>query len=244
MTRYCSAWWAQPVAEPDTLLDVLDEQERSRYDAYQNDGDRARFATARLVAKSAVAELTGQQPADIRFTTRCAGCGGPHGRPTLGAGYPPLELSLAHSGDRIVVAIMNGFRIGVDVERVDYAAEVDQLTWQEFDKIERSMWLELPEPDRVEGYFRVWTRKQSLIKAVDRALDFEMREVMVAAADDEPGVLQIPVPGLDTHGVAMYDLDTSAGYVASLSIITSGDVVVTERTWEPTAPSRTRFRVI
>lgn len=244
MTRYCSAWWAQPVAESDAVLDVLDERERARYAAYSDAGDRARFATGRLVAKSAVAEMTGQQPADIRFTTRCDSCGGPHGRPTLGADYPPLELSLAHSGDRIVVAIMNGFGVGVDVERVDHSVEVTQLTWREFDKIERAMWLQLPERDRIQGYFRVLTRKQALIKAVDRALDFELREVMVAAADDEPDVLQIPVPGLDTHGVAMHDLDAGAGYVASLAAITGGDVVVTERTWEPTTPSRTRFRVL
>lgn len=246
MTRYCWVWWAKPVYEAGQVLGVLDGVERSRYEAYQDADQRARFGTGRLVAKSVIAEMIGAQPREIRFDATCGRCTEQHGKPMLAPGFPPLELSISTSGERVAVAVMNGFQLGVDVLRIDRNRDVLKLTRHAFDAIERSLWLELPSSERVDGYYRVCVRKNSMLKAAGQLGDYQLSEVMVAAADDEPGLAQYPdrERHMDCHATRMFDLDPGAGYVAALSVLTSGDVVVHERSWEPVTPARQRFRLL
>lgn len=246
MTRYCWVWWAQTVYEAGQVLPVLDGAERSRYEAYRDPDQRARFGTGRLVAKSVIAEMIGAQPAEIRFTAACPRCSEQHGKPGLTADFPPLELSISASGEQVAVAVMNGFPVGIDVLRIDRTADVDELTRQTFDAIERSMWLELPASERVDGYFRVCVRKNSMPKATGQLADYRLAEVLVSAADDEPGLNAYPdsQARLDCHGVRMFDLDPGAGYLAALTVISTGDVVVREQGWQQVTPARQRFRLL
>jgi 4'-phosphopantetheinyl transferase len=239
-------WWAQTVYEADQVLPVLDSAERSRYEGYQDPDQRARFGTGRLVAKSVIAEMIGARPQEIRFVATCRRCSEPHGKPSLAPGFPPLELSISTSGERVAVAVMNGFQVGVDVLRIDRASDVYKLTRHSFDPIERSLWLELPTSERVDGYFRVCARKSSMLKATGKLADYPLSDILVAAADDEPGLTQYPERGshLDCHATRMFDLDPGAGYVAALSVISSGEVVVHERGWEPVTPAKQRFRLV
>ena len=86
----------------------------------------------------------------------------PGGRPVLGE-HPQWHFSLSHSGDWAVCALANSL-VGVDVEKYR-PIRVLTLARRYFLPAETA-WLEsLPEPERNRAFFRLWTAKESYLKA-------------------------------------------------------------------------------
>ena len=62
---------------------LLDETEQGRWAAYRRDEDRQRFLAGCALAKIAIAQYTGQRPAEVRFARTCRRCGQSHGKPAI-----------------------------------------------------------------------------------------------------------------------------------------------------------------
>ena len=112
--------------EPGT--DHLDADELARLGRLRRPDDRRRWAVAHALLRSVAGAATGQPPGRVRWVTRCAVCGGPHGRPTMAparAAAPVPALSLSYAGDLAAVALSWAGRPGVDVESVAAAGAHD-----------------------------------------------------------------------------------------------------------------------
>ncbi|MFI7065176.1 hypothetical protein ACIBL3_29575 [Kribbella sp. NPDC050124] len=110
------------------LLDLLDDQERSRVARCAGEADRGRMLLGAALLRAAAGSLLGVAPAELTVDRTCADCGRGHGRPSvLGA---DLDASVSHSGQVVAVAILvGGGRVGVDVERLDGRPKADVLAW-------------------------------------------------------------------------------------------------------------------
>lgn len=245
MTRYCWVWWARTVPDATRLLPVLDDGEQARYESY-DEARQLRFGSGRLVAKSVVGEMLGLQPAQVRFDATCTRCGGQHGRPRLAAGLPPLEVSIATTAERVVVAVMNGCRIGVDVLAVDDTADVQELIARDFHELERIIWGELAEEQRHEAYFRVCVRKHAALKALGVLAEHAPNELSVSGAYEDPDLVSNPDPSskVDAHGSQLFDMDPGDGHVAALAVLSGNGVAVQELTWRPMTEARGRLRLV
>ena len=175
--------WCEPVDGP-ALREVLDAVERDRVAALVRPADRARFVTGRWLLRAAAAAVTGAAPRDVAVRVRCTVCGGPHGKPAVDG----LEASLAHSGERVVLAWRERGAVGVDVEqrRPEVA---DELADQVF----------APGEDRTD-LFGTWARKEAVLKLRGTGL----AEPMTGLRVDDPA-----------HHVT--DLDLGAGYAAAVA---------------------------
>jgi len=220
----CAVRWAVPADEP-AMRELLDDGERARYDRFLRAEDKARFVTGRFLARTTLAEVTGLDPRAMRFTTECRHCGGGHGKPRLpGSG---VDFSLSHSGDRVVLVLVEGAEVGVDVER-ESDRDIDRLAQMVLSEPERAALAAMP--DRRRGFHAYWSRKEALLKATGHGLAAPMTDIHVSAPDEPPEVLAWDGEAA-VSPVRLADLAPGPGYAAAAAVLTDRPLKVTEIPW-------------
>jgi len=218
----CVVWWSSLPTDTQAAAALLDEGERARCTTYARAADRARFAGGRVLARRAVAAELGCDPLEVRLDARCTVCGGAHGRPrVLGAGEGVLDLSIAHAGERVVVAVARGWRVGVDVEPIGPFEDLTGAGAGVLGPAERAVLAALPASERATGFFRYWTRKEALLKATGQGLTLEPAALHVTAPGEPAALVAGPLP-LAPERVRLRDLDAGPGYAACLALLGDG----------------------
>ena len=145
----------------------------------------------------------GQEPQDIAFEA------GPAGKPGL-KGEPPagLRFNVSHSGDVAVVAIACGREVGVDVELICDPVPEPSAIRPYCSQCELAEIDALSGRDKVAAFYRIWTRKEALLKATGEGLGGLSPDLDVCS-----GSLQ------QRHGKTWHlcDLDLLPGYAAAIA---------------------------
>jgi 4'-phosphopantetheinyl transferase len=218
-----------PVLTLDETLPRLSAEEADRVAGYRDAIEAARFATGRALLRAVAGRHLARPPERVRFSFRCAVCGGAHGRPEVAG----LHTSVSHSGDWVLVAAA-GRPVGVDVERVavtgfdgfaDFALHPGEVA-AELDR-------------RAE----VWVRKEALLKLHGLGLSRPPNSFTVCSGgQDDPLAPGFPV--------TIVDLDLDAAHRAALAVATPTapevDVIASRPPWAgaaaacaaPTRPTR------
>jgi 4'-phosphopantetheinyl transferase len=213
--RYCDLYWARVDAAADRVAKTfLDASEEARSRQLRRLEDRERFVLAAALLRVVVALRAGLAPEEVRIDRTCARCGGAHGRPrVVGHG---LEVSVSHSGALVVIAATSAGRVGVDVERV---RPIDHVSLS--DEICRPG---EARPDlEPASFYKLWTRKESVLKATGAGLRLSMAEVGVTAPGDPPRLLSYA--GDTSIECEMADIRPSAGYVGAVTVLGASPVV-------------------
>lgn len=104
-----------------------------------------------------------------------------YGKPSL-TDFPDIKYNLSHA-DGISVCIISDVECGIDCENVrEYRPNVLKRA---FSDDERNMILSVPENQRDLLFFRLWTLKESYIKAIGTGLSFPLNEVNFSFADNK-----------------------------------------------------------
>ncbi|GAA2708834.1 MULTISPECIES: 4'-phosphopantetheinyl transferase superfamily protein [Streptomyces] len=234
----CHVWGAAPLPEPHRYLPLLDAAERSRFGSYAHEGDRARFVTGRVLAKAALAEQVGAGLDAVRLPVRCPDCGGPHGKPRPDGAAVGWELSVSHSGDRVLVALAHGRPLGLDVEELTAPGDADEEEPVEasltLTPAERDALRTLPAAARQHGFLTYWTRKEAVLKATGDGLAVPMTDFTVSSPAEPPALLAWHGPGGSGVRAQLTDLtDRTApelalgeGYLATLAVLGTAPVEV------------------
>ena len=208
-------WWATPAAVAPWMHERLDGVERQRRDGLNRPADRDRFVVGATLLRHAAAAALGTDPGSVRIVRRCPDCDRPHGKPALpGTG---VELSLAHSGDRVGVAVARDTPVGLDVEQELPALDPEPLLDSVLGEREAATFAALPTQRRLAAFLTYWTRKEAVLKATGDGLRVSLRRVEVTGALEPPRVLA--VPGADAGAIALLGLDAGAGHVGALAVI-------------------------
>jgi 4'-phosphopantetheinyl transferase len=223
----CDVWWAAPAADPDAALAQLGDADQARGRGLRRPADRARFATGRLLARRAVAAVLGVEADAVHVVTRCPRCGSDkHGRAELASPRARLHLSIAHAGDRVVVAVCEQ-EVGVDVERI---GEIGDLAGAEAGVLapqERRALGRVAPAERPRAFFVLWTRKEAVLKATGQGLGVPPAELQVSAPSDAPAVVAWP-PSETARPAQLRDLDGGEDYTACVAVLTGDEVEVAE----------------
>jgi 4'-phosphopantetheinyl transferase len=130
---------------------------------------------------------------------------GPRGRPELARGGP--SFSVSHSGDFTGLAVAESGPCGLDIEPLLREVRRGQVAGRVFSRLEREA-LEAPGDDG--GLFiRIWTRKESVVKAAGAGL-LEDPESFTSVPLDAPYVTAFG----SLWDVATFDVDRHAFSVA------------------------------
>jgi 4'-phosphopantetheinyl transferase len=217
----CAVHWARPDDDP-RMRDLLDEGERARYERFMRAEDKARFVTGRWLARTVLAEATGKPPRDLRFTTDCPHCGGSHGKPRLPGS--DLDFSLSHSGDRVLLVLVEGALVGADVEQQS-DRDIDSLARMVLTDAEGEVLRAMA--DRKRGFHAYWSRKEALLKATGHGLAASMTAIHVSGPDEPPEVVAWEGEAA-VSPVRLADLEAGPGYAAAAAVLTDRPLKVNE----------------
>lgn len=120
-------------------------------------------AQAFIVGRGRLRQILGaylqSDPATIEFVY------GTNGKPALHKPQArPLHFNLSHSGAWAVLALSAGVAVGVDLEKIDPALDYAALAARFFSAAEHSRLLAAALPRRRRSFYRLWTRKEALLK--------------------------------------------------------------------------------
>jgi 4'-phosphopantetheinyl transferase len=217
----------------DQLEQLLDQEEIRRARRFRNRNHGAAFIARRGLLRTILSCYLGLEPRDLAFSMRCQHCGKSHGKPRIADERVSrgIRFSISHSSSLIVYAIIRGAEVGIDVERV-----WPEFPWHEVSELvltpaEEQIILQQTAQRRAELFFRIWTRKEALVKLHGDGL------VAPLACIDVTRYLKRRTENIE-------DLLLGPNYVGALALespydITGVEMQENERGWTPVSVDHT-----
>ena len=151
---------ADPARES-LALEILDDSERRRCDRYMP-APRRRFMLCRAALRSLLCNYLGCPNKELTFPVT------EFEKPVAQTGGKETftGFNVSHSGDHGLIAISPARRIGVDVEEIAPKRHLASLVESVMGPEERAELGRLDEAPKLRQFFRLWTFKEALIKAL------------------------------------------------------------------------------
>lgn len=173
----------------------LSAEERARAAAFHNETSRARFIAAHGVLRAELAAVLACAPRSLVFTTDA------FGKPYLAEDGRPhgLRFNISHSGGLMALALSESCEIGIDIEcpGAHAARDIDAMIGHICAPAERAALRSLPGQNRIAAFYRLWTRKEALLKAMGRGFQFDPARLDVTHAPENWSLRDLDLgPGL------------------------------------------------
>jgi 4'-phosphopantetheinyl transferase len=197
---------------------LLSEDEKARGRSFVTASLRHRFVAGRARLRSLLGEHLGLDPRALVFAENA------FGKPRL-TDHPSVHFSLSHSGDRAVLAVSERHEMGIDIERVRPLDHLD-LARRYFHPNEVSAIEAVKAPDeQLLAFFRIWTLKESVVKAVGKGLSIPLDTFEVSIATSLPSMIVAP----EGTSPAWWLHQTAGDYCLALAV-PGGEVGLIQRT--------------
>jgi 4'-phosphopantetheinyl transferase len=86
----------------------------------------------------------------------------------------PVDFNISHSKDYVICAISENCALGIDIEKIEPQFDISDntgiFTPEEIEHIDNS-------PSQQAAFFRIWTRKESIIKANGKGLSLPLNKI-------------------------------------------------------------------
>jgi len=171
------------------LQNYLSVEEQLGIEKLKFDADRHRSLIARGGLRDILARYLQKTPRNLCFHYN------EHGKPYLEC--QSLHFNVSHSRDCILYAISRSAPVGIDVEYCEKDIDCVSIAKQFFQQNEYVRLLELSEKDRVLEFYRCWTRKEAILKAMGTGLSFPLNSSEV--------------------GWHLQEINPASGYVATVA---------------------------
>lgn len=192
----------------DRYSDVLSKDEREKADRFHTALLRQRYQRCRSVCRLLLGRYSGQSPASLVFRY------GPFGKPEV-AGQR-WHFNVSHSRNVALVAVAL-HPIGIDVEFVNSEKiKVDDLINVICHPSERDELTRLASDQQRRQLLRIWTQKESYLKALGLGLQHALRSVRFDAST-EPG--RKVLDDIDRpEPFFVHEISSIEGYAASVCV--------------------------
>jgi len=207
-------WLNPPYALDKKHTSVLSSQEQARAEAFGSAKLRTRYILAHFGLRSILGLYLKCEPDEIIYGHEL------YGKPYIAVPDPGgLHFNLTYSQDLALIALMSGNLIGIDLEYCKLIPDIDQLVTRYFSPEERSQYFQLRSEDRMDAFYRCWTRKEAFGKALGGGLSISLSSFCVSLLPDEPARLT----RLDGDATApnrwqIQDFSPEIGYEAAVAV--------------------------
>lgn len=156
----------------------LCEHESARADRFLYPGPRRRYILLRAAVRSLLCDRLSCANWELSFET------GEHGKPyPVVRGAPAdIHFNMSDSGNCGLIAITREGRIGIDLEERTENRDLEGLVATVFGHDEQAAFASASGRDRVERFYRLWTYKEALLKALGTGLYLDVSGFQVPAA--------------------------------------------------------------
>jgi 4'-phosphopantetheinyl transferase len=212
-------WAAALDVSPERLsayANTLSPNEHERAQRFRFERDQKHFIAGRGTLRAILGSYLKIKPAQLQFEY------GSHGKPIL-ANLPEnlsLHFNLAHSDGLLLVAVSEWCPVGVDVERLRLIEKADDLAERFFSPVEAIQLRALPDHQRAQAFFNLWTRKEACLKATGDGITERLQEMAVSFLPDEPARV-LRLAGTPQSGArwTLKDLNPAPEYVAAIAAV-------------------------
>ncbi|EKO3894520.1 MULTISPECIES: 4'-phosphopantetheinyl transferase family protein [Vibrio] len=165
---------------PFELEKCLDSTEYQRFNRFQFEKERSEYAFAHSFKRHILSQnYPEKDKMTWQFFTN------KNGKPFV---KEPLSFNLSHSSGAVALAVLKGnnqLNIGIDIEVYKKREDIAGLTKSVLHRTERNHLTTTPNIN--QGFLKIWTAKESLLKAVGCGLDDRLNTINCAASlDDKP----------------------------------------------------------
>ncbi|MEK4663733.1 4'-phosphopantetheinyl transferase superfamily protein [Priestia sp. FSL H7-0729] len=166
-----------PEAYWNHFLSQVSAERRSQASRFVRQADAYRSVLGEILTRVTLSKLTELRPADLSFTRNS------YGKPSL-SHHTNVPFNVSHSGDWIALISGGTNELGVDLEKI---APIDmQIAERFFSPMESQFLAAVPVDRQMETFYRLWTLKESYIKAVGMGLSIPLDSFAILL--DEGGV--------------------------------------------------------
>jgi 4'-phosphopantetheinyl transferase len=162
---------AAQVQEFSALLSAAELQRAARFIAAEH---QRRFTVARGVLRTLLGRYLTCDPREIQFMYT------EHGKPFLAD--TDLRFNISHSDEIAVYAFTRTADIGVDIEKVEAIFKAD-VAKRFFSNDEYEILTALFGEAQQRGFYRIWARKEALIKGIGEGLKIPLDSFSVTLED-------------------------------------------------------------
>lgn len=139
----------------------LSDEEKARADRFHFERDKKLYTVAHALVRQTLESYLGEDGRALRFVAQ------EHGRPELeGAASRALSFNLSHTHGLVLFGVAPpGTGLGVDAEVENPQRSGLDIAQRFFSAREFAALQELPEAERMNRFFSLWTLKESYVKA-------------------------------------------------------------------------------
>jgi len=209
--------WRIPLVQDDAVVarmfHLLSKDERQRAARFHFERDRRRFVVTRGAVRSVLAGCLDAPAGSLSFTY------GERGKPAVVSppGLPAPAFNVSHSGDLALCAVASDGEIGVDVEELRPVRDALQIAARFFSAREEEAVRHASEKDRPGTFYRIWTRKESYLKAKATGIGAPLNRFSVSTDDKAARLVEVEWDSMEAQRWRLTHLEPAPGYVGALA---------------------------
>jgi 4'-phosphopantetheinyl transferase len=163
LVLYCPVPGSYPLIRE--LSELLSDDERSKAARFVFDDDRRLYVAAHALLTHSLWCATGRTDTQFRVNR--------FGKPEIveTGGGSAVNFNISHSGALAVCSLSARFEVGVDVEEVDESRSFEEVVETQFTPYEQDKLSAYGGAARANAFFRFWTLKEALVKALGVGLE-------------------------------------------------------------------------
>ncbi len=201
--------------------EILSLAEKARAARYRFDEDRQRYIAGRASLRRILAKRTSTSAAELVFEE-------PEGekpRLVLLRGAPRVFFNVSHSGDYAVIAVSDTAEVGIDIEQIRVDCPIDQLARRYYATAEFEWLRNLAEDKKLQGFYRLWTIKEAVLKCAGVGLSVPTQSIRVRLAEDQAPTVTCSAAGQKAIGeFQVRELSPVEHYASALAVSTKEEV--------------------
>lgn len=199
---------------------MLSAEERDRAKRFHFESDRRKCIVRSGVRRAILSRYLSVPPAQIHFNAT------PYGKPSLAAPHDGsrLQFNSSDSGECALYAVALRREIGVDVEAVRPMPDAVSLAKRFFSPGEQDSVHSLSGIERERRFFRIWSRKEAILKTVGVGLSGNLQRFDVSTPA-EFCAEWMPLQYDAGTPVMWRDIPIEDGYAAALAVAESSGPV-------------------
>lgn len=201
----------------------LSTEELLRSKRFKFEKDRKLNVLARSSLRILSAQYLGCEPEKIKIAYE------EFDKPYL-VDYPNFKFNVSHSGQYVALAFVKNFTCGVDIERIKNDFNVLEIADNFFSPSEIEQLHNVPKDELFVAFYRLWTRKESFIKAKGSGLSFPLASFSVSL-NEEALLLSTDWNLAEKERWFMRSFEPVPGYQGALSVKGTVKKVII-RTWK------------
>ena len=149
----------------DEIDSILTQDEKNRAQRFAFEHLRHHYRLGRAALRKILSTYLDIDPSSVTLSYRR------YGKPFVEDGP---EFNMSSSGSMLLIGVGGNLALGVDMEQRREMDDMEELVERYYSERERTELVALPNSDRLRGFFRAWSRKEAVTKALGLGLNMKL----------------------------------------------------------------------